>query len=48
MINTLSFPLTKLTSSNQTMESQQPLDDIMAKIDNLLQIMNSSRQNFKK
>ena len=45
--NTLSSPPTKLTPSSQTMESQATLDDITAKIDNLLWIMNSSHQNSK-
>jgi len=45
--NTLSSPLTKLTPSNQTKESQPTLDDVMAKIDNLLWIMNSFNQNSK-
>ena len=45
--NTLSSPPTKLTPSNQIMESQLTLDDIMAKIDKLLQIMNSSNKNSK-
>ena len=45
--NTLSFPPIKLTPSSQTMESQPTLDDIMAKIDKLLQIMNSSYKNSK-
>ena len=40
-------PLAKFTPSNQTMESQPTLDDIMAKINNILQIMNSSNQNSK-
>ena len=45
--NTLLSPLAKFTSSNQTMESQPTLDDVMAKINNLLQNMNSSNQNSK-
>jgi len=45
--NTLSSPPAKFTSSNQTMESQLTLDDITAKINNLLQIINSSNQNSK-
>jgi len=45
--NMLLSPLAKFTPSNQTMESQPTLDDIMAKINNILQIMNSSNQNSK-
>jgi len=35
------------TSLNQIMEFQPTLDDIMAKIDNVLQLMNSLNQNSK-
>ena len=45
--NTLSPPQAKFTPSNQTMEPQPILDEIMTKIENLLQIMNSSNQNSK-
>jgi len=44
---THSSPPAKFTPSNQTMEFQPTLDDIMAKINNLLQIKNSSNQNSK-
>jgi len=40
--NALSSPPAEFTPSDQIMESQPTLDDIMAKINNLLQIMNSS------
>ena len=45
--NTILLSPVKFTPSNQTMEFQPILDDIMAKIDNLLQIINSFNQNSK-
>ena len=45
--NTLSPSLAKFIPSNQTMKSQPTLDDIMVKINNLLQIINFFNQNSK-
>jgi len=45
--NTLSSPPVVFTLSNQTLTFQPTLDDVMDKINNLLQIMNYSNKNSK-